>query len=211
MDGARLLELQSLDTAIERLESRRESLIAGTQIASLRTAADRDEALLGELRLRIAAIDRDAARLDHEVDTMRQKLAAEERRLFDGSVANPKELASIQHEVDNIKRRIEDREDEELAMLEAREAAAAGSELTDVEQQLRQRRAERDRLAPAIDPEVLELYEDLRRQKKGVGAAALVDGVCQGCHEQLSAMELDRLRRNEGVPRCEHCRRILVA
>ena len=56
----------------------------------------------------------------------------------------------------------------------------------------------------------MELYEDLRKQKKGIGVAALIDGVCQGCHEQLSAMELDRIKRVEGVRRCEYCRRILV-
>jgi predicted nucleic acid-binding Zn-ribbon protein len=38
----------------------------------------------------------------------------------------------------------------------------------------------------------------------------LVDGVCQACHEKLSAMELDRLKRTEGVKRCEYCRRIVV-
>ena len=69
------------------------------------------------------------------------------------------------------------------------------------------RRAE---VASAIDEELLELYEDLRRVKKGVGAAALVDGVCQACHEQLSAVELDKLKRSDGIRRCEHCRRILV-
>jgi predicted nucleic acid-binding Zn-ribbon protein len=61
-----------------------------------------------------------------------------------------------------------------------------------------------------FDPGLLELYEDLRRQKKGIGAAALVDGVCQGCHQQLSAVDLDRLRRADGIRRCVHCRRILV-
>ena len=69
---------------------------------------------------------------------------------------------------------------------------------------------ERRSLLPSFDADLLVLYEDLRRQKKGVGAAALVDGVCQGCHQQLSAVELDRLRRADGVRRCEHCRRILV-
>ncbi|MDH4113305.1 MAG: C4-type zinc ribbon domain-containing protein, partial [Actinomycetota bacterium] len=69
---------------------------------------------------------------------------------------------------------------------------------------------QRAAIAAEIEPDVLELYEDLRRQKKGIGAAALVDGVCQACHEQLSAVELDRVKRAEGVRRCEHCRRILV-
>ena len=57
--------------------------------------------------------------------------------------------------------------------------------------------AERPPRSPTIDPETLELYEELRPQKKGVGAAALVDDVCQGCHEQLSAVELDR---SSGTP-----------
>ena len=52
-------------------------------------------------------------------------------------------------------------------------------------------------------------YEDLLRQKKGVGAAALIDGVCQGCHQKLSALELSHLK-SQDVKRCEYCRRILI-
>jgi predicted nucleic acid-binding Zn-ribbon protein len=69
---------------------------------------------------------------------------------------------------------------------------------------------ERAGLAAGIDEELLELYDDLRASKKGVGAAALVDGVCQGCHEKLSALELDKLKKTEGVKRCDYCRRILI-
>src|SRR2546430_17494605 len=85
----------------------------------------------------------------------------------------------------------------------ARELDAASAELVT-------RRDERARLAAGIDPELLELYEDLRPQKKGVAAVALVDGVCQGCHEKLSSVELDRVKRTDGIARCEYCRRILV-
>ena len=91
-----------------------------------------------------------------------------------------------------------------------RVSVEAGEELRRVTEELAQRTADRDAIAPELDPELLELYEDLRRQKKGVGAAALVDGVCQACHEQLSAVELDKLKKTEGVRRCEYCRRILV-
>ena len=80
-----------------------------------------------------------------------------------------------------------------------------------IEAELVQRIAAGQVARQKIDPEVLDLYEDLRKQKKGIGAAALVDGVCLGCHEQLSAMELDKLKRSEGVKRCEYCRRILVS
>src|SRR5438477_114287 len=79
-----------------------------------------------------------------------------------------------------------------------------------IEAALVSRRSEREALGPELDEELLELYEDLRRQKKGIGAAALQDGVCQGCHQKLSALELERLKRTEGIRRCEYCRRILV-
>jgi len=234
MDPARpLLDLQAADLAIDRLEARRRALEGGGELAAARAAADAAEGELGELRLQLDALDRDASRLEHEIDTIAQKAAAEERRMYDGTVANAKELESMRHEVENLRRRATDREDELLALMERREAvekeaaAAEGrsselrataeriggeavEELATVERDLATRRAERDTIAAGIDAELLDLYEDLRRQKKGVGAAALIDGVCQGCHEQLSAVELDRLKRTDGVKRCEYCRRILV-
>ena len=51
---------------------------------------------------------------------MSQKTVAEERRLFDGSVANAREQV-IRHEVENLKKRRSDREDELLALMEVRE------------------------------------------------------------------------------------------
>ena len=89
-------------------------------------------------------------------------------------------------------------------------AAASSEELAAVETELAAGEAERPPLAATIDPDTLELYEELRPQKKGVGAAALVDNVCQGCHEQLSSVELDHARHADGIVRCDHCRRILV-
>jgi predicted nucleic acid-binding Zn-ribbon protein len=183
--------------------------------------------------LQLDVVGRDQAKLEHEIDSLSQKAAAEEKRLYDGSVANAKELGSIQHEIENLKRRRSDREDEMLGLMEVREeletraseaqttsdrsrslveevGGAALEELTTIETVMVQRIASRQIVAAEIDPEVLDLYEDLRKQKKGIGAAALVDGVCLGCHEQLSAMELDKLKRSEGVKRCEYCRRILV-
>jgi predicted nucleic acid-binding Zn-ribbon protein len=230
---ARLLELQAIDSAIDRLEGRRRALEAGDALADARARADAAENAYGELRLRLDVFDRDASRFEHEIDSISQKAAAEERRLFDGSIANAKELESLQREVENLRKRKADREDELLILMEQREeverSAAqsqreatelrrvaddatgdATEELARVAAELTERRAEREAVVPSIDPELLELYEDLRRQKKGVGAAALTDGVCQGCHEQLSAVEVDKLKRVDGVPRCEHCRRILI-
>lgn len=233
MEMARLLALQEIDTAIDRMTARKRVLEAGGELAAARSEADAAERALGELRLQLDVVGRDQAKLEHEIDSLSQKAAAEEKRLYDGTVANAKELASIQHEIENLKRRRSDREDEMLGLMEVREelearaqeaqttfdglrslveevGGAALGELTTIEAGLVEKIAARQMAAVDIDAELLDLYEDLRKQKKGIGAAALVDGVCLGCHEQLSAMELDKLKRSEGVKRCEYCRRILV-
>jgi predicted nucleic acid-binding Zn-ribbon protein len=233
MEMVRLLALQEIDTAIDRLTARKRTLESGDELAVARAAADAAERALGELGLQLDVVGRDQARLEHEIESLSQNAAAEDKRLYDGSVVNAKELGSSQHEIENLKRRRSDREDEMLGLMEVREelerrtaeartvsdglrarveevGGAGLDELRDIDTELQARVNERQRTLPEIDPDVLDLYEDLRKQKKGIGAAALVDGVCQGCHEQLSAMELDKLKRAEGVKRCEYCRRILV-
>lgn len=233
MDMARLLVLQEIDTAIDRLSARRDVLESGGELVAARHEADAAERALGELGLQLDVVGRDGSKLEHEIDSLTQKASAEEKRLYDGSIVNAKELGAIQHEIENLKRRRSDREDEMLGLMEVREelerrsaeaqatsdalrehvqtvGGAALEELTSSGVELEAKLSQRQALVPEIDPDVLELYEDLRKQKKGMGAVALVDGVCQGCHEQLSAMELDKVKRVEGVRRCEHCRRILV-
>ena len=229
----RLLELQELDLSIDRLHSRRELLESGEDLRAAREKMTAAERRLGEVKLALDDVSRQQQRLEGDVDSMDQKMQAENRRLYDGTVANPKELQSIRAEVENLRGRKERTEDQLLELMERREELESGlgpieaevtehrdrvgeieesraNELQDIEQALAVRSGEREALLSEFDEELLELYEDLRRQKKGIGAVALIDGVCQGCHQKLSPMYLERLKRSEGVRRCEYCRRILV-
>jgi len=222
-----------MDSSLDRLRVRTQALEAGSELAAARAEADEAERVLGEIGLQMDELGRDQMRFEHEIDSMTQKEQEEQTRLYDGSIANAKELEALQHEIDSVRKRRSDREDELLVIMERREELEATSaqaarsaeesrasadrvgadaqrELSSIAEEVESRMAARVALAAEIDPELLELYDDLRRQKKGIGAAALVDGVCQGCHEQLSAVQLDRLKHTEGVKRCEHCRRILV-
>ena len=234
MEMGRLLALQEIDTATARLSARKRMLEAGGELSAAREEADAAERDLGELGLQLDVIGRDQSKLEHEIDSITQKTAAEQKRLYDGSIVNAKELGALQHEIENLTRRRTDREDELLGLMEVREGldaraveartrsealrsrvaevgGASLEELATIDEELVSRTGERETTALDIDADVLELYEDLRRQKKGIGAAALVDGVCQGCHEKLSAMELDKLKRSQDLKRCEYCRRILVS
>jgi predicted nucleic acid-binding Zn-ribbon protein len=229
----RLLDLQELDLAVDRLKGRLATIETGEEVDTLRRQVREAESRLGEAKLALDGVVREQGRLEGDVDSMDQKMQAERKRMFDGSVANPKELQSMAAEIESLQHRkartedgilekMEQREDLEgrLGPIEAEVAElrrrlqevedTSGRELVEIEQELEARTAERQAAAGEVDQELLDLYEDLRRSKKGVGAAALVDGVCQGCHQKLSAVYLDRLKRDEGIRRCEYCRRILV-
>lgn len=229
----RVLELQELDSSIDRLELRKEQLEAGGELSAARKEMEEAESRLGEIRLALDAVASESQRLEREIDSMTAKLEAEEKRMYDGSIVNAKELEALQHEIAGLKDRRARAEDELLDQMVRREdleargdeaerevAAAraradelggdAARELDETMAAIGEMRSAREALVPQFDEELLELYEDLRRQKKGVGAAAIIDGVCQACHEKLSAMELDRLKRADGVKRCEYCRRIVV-
>ncbi|MGQ0669760.1 MAG: zinc ribbon domain-containing protein [Actinomycetota bacterium] len=229
----RILDLQAIDSAADRLEARRRALEKGVELRAARSAMEEAESRLGELRLALDSVNLEQQRLEHDIDSLSQKAAADEKRMYDGTIVNVKELEALQAEIANLKARKSRAEDELLDQMERREDLEARAEVADAESAMARARVEeigsdaareleeiagalaarageRSALVPDIDEELLELYEDLRSQKKGVGAAALVDGVCQGCNQKLSALELDRLKRLDGVKRCEYCRRIVI-
>jgi len=229
----RLLDLQERDSALDRLRSRSEEIQSGEEIRRLRGTVEDVERTLGELRLAHDAVTAEQRRLENEIDSVSRKSEAEQKRLYDGTIVNVKELDALQAEIKNLGERLGRLEDDVLERMERREEleariATAEADVTSARDTLEREstgsaveleqiskdtgnlQEQRDGLAAGIDGELLELYEDLRAQKRGVGVAALVDGVCQGCHQKLSAMELDRLKKTSGIKRCEYCRRILV-
>lgn len=229
----RLLELQALDLAVDRLRARHLALEGAEEFRQASARVRELEGQIGELKLLIADVARDQTRLETDIDSLGQKAEAERKRLYDGSVANAKELQSIEAEIAGLRGRITSKEDQLLELMERREElegglapletelagarsqledidSSAGRELEEIEGSLAAKEPERERLAAGIDAELLDLYEDLRRQKKGVAAVKLVDGVCQGCHQKMSPVYLERLKNTAGVRRCEYCRRIVI-
>jgi predicted nucleic acid-binding Zn-ribbon protein len=229
----RLLDLQLQDTAIKRLEERRASLPEAQRLTEVSDQVAELDADLAIARKQLDEIAREQARLEGEIGLVADKITREEQRLFAGSVSNPKELSSLQAEVEMLKRKKSGLEDELLEIMVQRDGAAetvssleseratAGAEADEltakvaeltgaIDSDLASRRETRSSLASGVPDDLLALYDRLRDQKGGVGAAALQDGTCQGCHTKLPAKEVERLRSERGLQRCDNCRRILV-
>jgi uncharacterized protein len=229
----RLLDLQAEDSEIRRLNDRIASLPEAARLEELKTQLAELEADLAIAGKQLGEIEREQARLEGEIELLEGKLTKEEQRLFAGSVSNPKELAALQSEVEMLKRKRSGLEDGLLEVMEQREGAAATeeglraeregvgadaerlsatvNELTaELEAGLSTHTQARIAIASEIPEDLASLYEKTRAAKHGVGAAALVGSTCQGCHTELPAREVERLRSERGLQRCDNCRRILV-
>jgi predicted nucleic acid-binding Zn-ribbon protein len=231
----RLLELADLDAELGRLEHRRRSLPEHAEVDRL---AERDRALRDEitgLEAREGDLKREQAKADADVEQVRSRIGRDRTRLDAGQVSSPRELENLQSEIESLLRRQSDLEDVELDVMERLEGAQArlkeaGAERVSVAADMESVTARRDGALAEIDglaaqagdrraavaaqepTDLLELYERLRTQHGGVGAAALRRGQCQGCHLTLNAGDLSAIRAAapDDVVRCEECRRILV-
>lgn len=231
----RLLDLQAVDTALGQLVHRRDHLPEAARIAELdeRLAVLRDDVVRAETE--VSDLDREQRRIDRDVEQVRQRAERDRARLQAGAVGSAKELESLQHEVETLGRRQSTLEDAELEVMERREEAEGrlatvrgerdtlalqrdeaetgrDSAHEEIDADLHKRNEERTAILADIPDPLLALYDRVREQNGGVGAAPLRQRRCEGCRLELSGSEMSAVRgaAPDEVLRHEECRRILV-
>lgn len=178
---------------------------------------------------------REQAKAEQDVEQVRKRAARDQERLDSGAVTSPKDLENLQREIASLAKRQSDLEDVVIEVMERRESAQERvGELTrrldsieakvaeaearravaaeEIDAEAGTLRKEREVLSGAVPADLLKLYEKLREQSGGVGAARLYKRRCEGCRLELGVTELNEVRAAapDTVVRCENCRRILV-
>jgi len=216
------------------------------EAAAFRAAlADVEQRLLGdpeldearrnsqELQNAAAELRKEQRRIDGEIADLTAKIDPEEKRLYDGSVKNPKELTNIQAELDMLKRNRSAFEEELLGVMSnidttERAADEAKALVTQLEQrwetQTSELKREAQKLQDAIGiaeqkcarqkteipPRSLAIYEDLKRRKGGTAVVKLQGGVCQGCRIMVPEGIRRRVFSPAILAQCPSCDRILA-
>jgi predicted nucleic acid-binding Zn-ribbon protein len=230
----KLLDLAAEDVALTQLAHRRRTL---PEAAAVEAAEEAERTLSGDVvraETEVRDLGREVKRLESDVETVRQRDFKDQRQMDSGSVS-PMELTNLQHELDSLKRRQSDLEDQELELMErlevAEKALAAAQQglekaqadreraeqlrddaLADIADGTTKHEAARAEVAAGISAPLLTLYDRIRTQTGTSGAAALRHRACQGCRIELYGNELTAARNADPheVLRCENCNRILV-
>ncbi|MGO8863756.1 MAG: zinc ribbon domain-containing protein [Acidimicrobiales bacterium] len=231
----RLLAVQDLDTQITQLAHRRVVLadrVGLTGFEADLAAKGAEEAVLLEQRGALAATQKE---LEAQIAAIDERSSGIERRMYAARGSSTRDLQAMDDEVRHLNQRRGELEDEELvAMVDQEPIDAALAELAVVTVPLRERvaalRSEVAQGQAAIDgelatataaraaeaaqlpPALYDRYEALRIRLKGTGAARLIGHHCDGCHLELSAAEVERIRATtpDTVVTCDQCGRILV-
>jgi len=204
------------------------------EAAALSAQREQLSATVVDVQTEASDVAREMAKAEADVEAVRQRAARDQQRLDTGAVSSAKELESLQHELESLRRRQAALEDVELEVMERAEGlrdqlaelqrataeldvalgevtASRDADLAAIAASRAQATAQREPLAASLPTDLIALYDKLRADL-GSGAAALTHGRCSGCRLELTPTELGRIRAApaEEVVRCEECRRILV-
>lgn len=226
---SRLAEVQALDLKLDRLQEERGQVPPEL----VETAAKQRD-----LQERMAHRERERDELRRRVNEneLELKTLQERRRsAADSAVraATSKEATQYQNQELQFATRISELEEDTVPLLEeqdrldaeigalSEELDTVGPALAKLEQDEADRvaavdalsdeiRVDRTALASGITASLLQQYEQVRKARRGVGLAEVVDNsVCGGCSVRLPIHVVQKVRKGEGVTRCPSCGRIL--
>jgi predicted nucleic acid-binding Zn-ribbon protein len=215
--GDRIRTLTDEATHIEQRLARDERVEAAT--AAVAEALERRDQLARELR-----------EMDMDVEGHRTKMKSHEKELMSGRIRSPSDLTKMSEEVGHMKARLAEEEDREFDLMAALESAEA--ELAAARKELADAQAAVEAATPKLQGRLQIIQAetaDLEQQREAIWAevpaplqaayrkisripnpvVAMVNGQCEGCRVQLTANELQVLRRGERFT-CQNCNRILV-
>lgn len=223
-----LAHLQDLDSQIDerrhRVDAIRASLGTSEELKSARAAFDQAKTSLQSLEKR----QRD---LEWDVSDRSAKIAELEKKLYSGTIRNPKELSGLQTEIEHMKAAlsaVEDRALEAMTRVDDVRASAAARERElgelqarwSAEQQaLKQEgqaltaalaglRTQRESTAAGVGKPILARYEELRRNRRGLAVARVDRNICLGCRTSVPTAQVQSTRQGQLVF-CSSCGRIL--
>ncbi len=120
-------------------------------------------------------------------------------------------ILTYMEELDLLQRGLKDKETEleRVRRLHEEEKAALEQELQDAQAQLSEHEIERRDMAAAVDAEVFNIYDRLKRRLNGEVVAWVENATCSACNMNIPPQMYNELQRMDALRFCPNCDRII--
>jgi len=223
--------LQQLDSAIDSIKRELANLNPGR---AERTLYEQAKQVFAEIETKVHSLQTSILDQELEQKSIAAKHAEEEKKLYSGTVRNPKEMTAMQEELEMFKRQLARLYDKMVGLIDTLEAeriheANAKAALKTATRALKTKqdqykaRAEelgnqgraltvqRKEAAAEVEPSLLALYERLRGSMGGIAVSAIIEGgSCEGCRMKLPTGILVAVNLQRELVYCDNCHRLLV-
>lgn len=226
---AALFQLQQLDLELDRVGAELQAIAASLQ-GNTHLRRLRKELQVAQQQLHVGQQAQEEA--EWTLDDLSRRLHQQEQRLYSGAVTNPRELQSLQHEVQNLRAQYNRQEERVLETIDTAEALKEAelqrlqavqqaedqwqvefNALTTKQEGLTTRKQEltskRQQMTVGLTAELLLRYENMRRTKQGRAVSRVEQNSCQWCRVILTPSELQHVRISNELQTCTNCGRIL--
>ena len=224
-----LYELQEIDLAIEKQKSSLTDLAAKIGNDSILVSVRQE---LEEGRKQLKELQKRQRDLEREIEAYDEKISDLYKKLYGGSVKNPKELINLKEEYDHFQVQRSDLEDLALEIMadvdSAKEQVAIKNkvlesadkewnnnqqqflqEQSDIHNELSELTEKRLALLSTLDRPSINLYDNLKISCKGEPVAKIEQGMCKGCRITIPMSYIQKARIGQELIQCSHCGRIL--
>lgn len=228
-----LLDLAEVDAELRRVDHRAANLAEQQEFERVQALYQEANDQLAVVGIALEDLDGEIAKLESEIDSVRQR-EDRDRTLLQGGTVNAKQLSELQHELETLERRQSSLEDSLLEVMERREELqrqqsehlaridalqnelsaaqlARDAALVDIENVRQVSAGRRTELASLLNADLVALYEK-QRAGGGAGAGLLQGKRCGACRIEIDRGEMARILAadDDEVLRCPECGAILL-
>jgi len=223
-----LLSLQERDLELDRLQA--EVAAIPGKIAALKGQIQTNKTALENAKKELTQLQLN--KKSKEVDLESQETAVRKHATELNAVKSNDAYRALLGEIDKAKKDKSALEDQILQVMEQIDQAnrswkekesAAKSEEADfqrqisewetkqknLEEQLTQKKTEREGSTGTLNKGLYEQYQRLRQGKRGTAVVPLRSEQCSGCHMKVSQNLINEVRRGQKLMTCESCSRIV--
>lgn len=207
-------QIEALPSEIERLEAQLNDFIHATEERKQRLARNQKERreLEGEIQVVQAKISKHKDQLyqvktNEQYRAMLKEIEGEEgniRKLEDQLLEKMIEAEQLEKQIQEAVARLEG----EKARVVAETERLKSLRQADLEERARLQ-GRRNELDITVSEAVRELYERVRKARRGVALAEVREGFCTACNVRLRPQVYNEVRTHQSLLTCENCDRIL--